>query len=170
MIICQSCGRNQPSGAIFCDECGAKLLDTSGLATQSIGREGQFGEVITASEEKQLDVDKAGIIGVVKLVVLKTGAEIRLTGQDEFTLGRISDGQSIIPDIDLSNFNAYQEGVSRIHASIKLAQDKVNLMDLVSVNGVMINDTKIPPGIYHPLSDGDFVSLGRLKLQVVMEK
>ena len=100
--------------------------------------------------------------------ILKTGDHIPLVGQDDFTIGRMSEGQSIVPDIDLSPYNAYQEGVSRIHASLKVSEKEVSLVDLSSVNGTSINDAKIPPNVYYNLQNGDTVTLGRLKVQIII--
>jgi pSer/pThr/pTyr-binding forkhead associated (FHA) protein len=168
MIICHNCGKNQLEGAIFCDECGTKLIDVAGLTTQSISSETPAPDLLPL-EDQEPHGQKESEISLVKLVVLKSGVEILLAGQDDFTLGRTSDGQSIIPDIDLSPYNAFQEGVSRIHASIKVVHSQVSLVDLASINGTLINDHKIPPNIYHPLQGGDIITLGRMRLQVIFE-
>jgi pSer/pThr/pTyr-binding forkhead associated (FHA) protein len=167
MIICRSCQKSQPEGAIFCSECGTKLSDTAGLTTQTIDSAADLLQ--TSAFEEDVYPEQSEQTGQrVSLHILKSGERIALVGQDDFTIGRMSEGQSIIPDIDLSPYNAYQEGVSRIHASVKVADNRVQLIDLSSVNGTAINETKIPPNQYHALQDGDVITLGRLKVQVVI--
>lgn len=169
MIICRQCQKSQPEGAIFCSECGTKLSDTAGLTTQTMDPVNDLQETSAfepdPSEEIIEQHDQR-----VNLHILKSGERIALVGQDDFTIGRMSEGQSIIPDIDLSPYNAYQEGVSRIHASVKVANNKVQLIDLSSVNGTSINDTKIPPNQYHEVQNGDIITLGRLKVQVIIRE
>jgi hypothetical protein len=167
MIICHQCQKSQPEGAIFCSECGAKLIDTFGIQTQSINPE---PKLIDAAAFPTVDLRQNGAEkeSLVTLHILKTGDHIPLVGQDDFTIGRMSEGQSIVPDIDLSPYNAYQEGVSRIHASLKVSEKEVSLVDLSSVNGTSINDAKIPPNVYYNLQNGDTVTLGRLKVQIII--
>jgi pSer/pThr/pTyr-binding forkhead associated (FHA) protein len=163
------CQKTQPEGAIFCSECGNKLIDTSGLATQTFEPDNELLQTAEMPIEALVQGKHEIDIRVI-LQVMKSGEKLILAGQDDFTIGRMSEGQSIIPDIDLSPYNAYQEGVSRIHASIKVNGGVVNLIDLNSINGTSINDTKITPNIYYPLEEGDIITLGRMKLQVILKK
>jgi pSer/pThr/pTyr-binding forkhead associated (FHA) protein len=93
-----------------------------------------------------------------------------LVGRNEFTLGRISQGQSILPDIDLSPYNAYAQGVSRLHATLKLIQDELYIEDLGSSNGTRINNTKIPPHQNQLVQHGDVIALGRFKIQALVRQ
>lgn len=170
MIVCHQCQQSQPEGAIFCSECGTKLIDTTGLATQSIRLDKRTIEAATTPEPPvSSPIAPPDEKAHVTLLVLKSGDSIPLIGQDDFTIGRMSDGQSIIPDIDLSQFNAYQEGVSRIHASIKVSNNQVSLIDLSSINGTSINEQKIAPNVYQSVEHGDTITLGRLKIQVLIQ-
>ncbi len=166
MIICHQCQKSQPEGAIFCSECGVKLLDTYGVPTQNITSPPLPREL--ASVPTMELAGNGRIESRVMLQIMKTGDKIPLVGQDDFTIGRMSEGQSIVPDIDLSAYSAYQEGVSRIHASIKISSSGVSLIDLSSVNGTSLNEMKVPPNVYQSLKDGDIVTLGRLKVQILI--
>ena len=55
----------------------------------------------------------------VSLHLMDSGKILPLASRNEFTLGRISEGQPIMPDIDLSPYQAYASGVSRLHAVVK---------------------------------------------------
>lgn len=164
MIICSHCHKSQPEGAIFCSECGTKLGNTAGLTTQAIHDPQEMLQ--TSAFEAAVEQGNNQQEHCATLQILKSGDKIPLFGQDDFTIGRMSEGQSIIPDIDLSPYNAYQEGVSRIHASIKISNNQVQIIDLSSVNGTSINDSKIPPNQYQEVHDGDIITLGRLKVQL----
>lgn len=167
MIICRHCQKSQPEGAIFCSECGSKLSETEGLKTRTIEETPEMVQT-SAFDPGLKDEHDAQQAHRVTLHILKSGERIPLFGQDDFTIGRMSEGQSIIPDVDLSPYNAYQEGVSRIHASLKVAKNQVQLIDLSSVNGTSINDSKIPPNIYHELQNEDVITFGRLKVQMII--
>jgi pSer/pThr/pTyr-binding forkhead associated (FHA) protein len=105
----------------------------------------------------------------VTLHLLDTGQVLPLSERNEFTLGRISDGQPIMPDIDLSPYQAYARGVSRLHAVLKREASRVFLMDLGSSNGTFVNGKRLPPNVDHAISNGDVVALGKLKIQILLK-
>ncbi|NIR66291.1 MAG: FHA domain-containing protein, partial [Aliifodinibius sp.] len=63
-------------------------------------------------------------------------------------------------------YDAYEAGVSRLHATIRIEKDKVILIDLGSVNGTRIEGKRLTPHLKHTLRDGDVISLGKMKLKV----
>jgi pSer/pThr/pTyr-binding forkhead associated (FHA) protein len=83
-------------------------------------------------------------------------------------MGRLSDNQPIEPDIDLSPFKAFDNGVSRLHAVIRHKEGNVVLVDVGSSNGTYINGVRIQPNTEHPLRHGDIVALGKLKMQIIL--
>lgn len=92
-----------------------------------------------------------------------------IIGQSEFTLGRVNEGQPIVPDIDLTPYKAYESGVSRMHASIKVEEDQVSITDLGSANGTRINGRQITAQIPYPIKHGDILTLGKFKIQILMQ-
>ena len=105
----------------------------------------------------------------VTLHLLDTGQVLPLAERNEFTIGRISEGQPIMPDIDLSPYQAYANGVSRLHAVIKREASHIFLMDLDSANGTYINGKRLNPNVEHTLKNGDVVALGKLKIQILLK-
>jgi pSer/pThr/pTyr-binding forkhead associated (FHA) protein len=102
------------------------------------------------------------------LHILDSGQFLPLLGQEAFTLGRLSQGQTQGPDIDLTDYNAYMQGVSRVHASINVDRGRVYLTDLGSVNGTRVNGVRLEPHLARPLQNGDIVILGKLKIQAII--
>ena len=104
----------------------------------------------------------------ISLHVVESGQVLPLTERTEFTLGRLVEGQPIIPDVDLSPYNAYSNGVSRIHAVIKIAEGRTIIMDLGSSNGTFLNGIRLNPNMETPLAHGDVIILGKLKIRVLL--
>lgn len=104
----------------------------------------------------------------IALRIVDSDEIIHLGGRSEVTLGRIVEGQPILPDIDLSPYEAYAHGVSRLHAAIKVTPQRVTIMDLGSSNGTRVNGQKIVPHVEYPLKNHDVVALGKLKIQVII--
>ncbi len=180
MITCPQCKHQEPEGAFFCSECGARLIRLNGLQTHSIEQDEKRQTAEWATHERppiEADPIKAASVApdkipedaAIYLRVLPSGESIPLQGQSEFTIGRTSKGQSILPDVDLGPFDAYAKGVSRLHAALRLENGELSLMDLGSVNGTYINKTKIPPNMYRRVQPGDIISLGKLSLQITLE-
>ena len=167
MIVCPNCSHNEISGALFCSECGALLDEANGVATQTITRipsiqfPDQLGQ--PGPEKLPLELEYA-----VALSVVDSGFILPLENKEEFTLGRSAEGQPILPDIDLAPHKAYEYGVSRLHASIRFEGKQVLASDLGSVNGTRLNGQRIPPHKPFSLTHGDILTLGKLKLQVLI--
>ncbi len=168
MIICPSCSNEEPEGAIFCTECGIKLIDANGLSTATFKSSelGLQSSALPPDPESPTPVTEAQ----VNLHIIRTGQILPLVGREEYTLGRISQGQSILPDIDLAPYDAYSQGVSRLHATIKIRASHLFIEDLGSSNGTRINDTKIDPHSEQLIHHGDVISLGRFKIQALVRQ
>jgi pSer/pThr/pTyr-binding forkhead associated (FHA) protein len=170
MILCPNCQHEEIAGALFCSECGAQLVFTEHLSTQSIRRNPTDALTPTQVAETPPTPATATNDAVVSLHLVDSGQILPLTGRSEFTLGRMTEGQPILPDVDLSPYEAYSQGVSRLHAALKIANDRVVIVDLGSSNGTRINGQKIVPNVDYPLNHGDMLALGKLKIQLLIRR
>jgi hypothetical protein len=155
------------TGAMFCAECGAQLLGRDAVTTQNISTEKFPSNVSKNPQDVFQSFDGEGAWGSIHL--LDTGQVLPLSSRNEFTLGRVSEGQPIMPDIDLSPYQAYAGGVSRLHAIIKRDGDRILFMDLGSANGSYINGKRLQPNAEQYINHGDIVALGKLKMQVLIK-
>jgi hypothetical protein len=167
MIKCPNCQHTEPDGAVFCSDCGAQLVFLDTINTQVIQADGMDG-LPTGGVTAPMPPLPAETTYWATLHLLESGHLFPLTERAEYTLGRISEGQTIMPDIDLSPFKAYDNGVSRLHAVIRLVKGKPAIMDLGSANGTYLNGVRLTPNVEQPLIHGDTVSLGKLKIQVLL--
>lgn len=164
MTTCPNCKHEEVDGAIFCSECGMQLVKSEVGTTQQIRPE-EADKIPTSPFE----ADRPNPNNVwISLHMLDSGQIIPISERAEFTMGRISDNQPIMPDIDFSSFKAYDNGVSRLHAVIRRNGGSVIVMDLGSSNGTYVNGTRLMPNMEQPLHHGDVVALGKLKMQVVL--
>jgi len=167
MIICPNCKHANMDGALFCAECASQLagkdLITQNITTQKFDR----------ANEQRLKNDMYqpfdGSDAWGSLHLLDTGQVLPLSTRNEFTMGRISEGQPIMPDIDLSPYQAYAAGVSRLHAVIKRDGSRIVFIDLGSANGTYINGKRLTPNVEQVLNHGDIIALGKLKLQILVK-
>jgi len=166
MIVCTNCKHDNMDGAMFCAECGAQLLGQD-LTTQNISTEEFRSSLPRVDQDSYQPFDGRDAWGSLHL--LDTGQVLPLSARNEFTLGRVSEGQPIMPDIDLSPYQAYAGGVSRLHAVIKQSGGRILLMDLGSANGTYINGKRLQANVEQALNHGDIVALGKLKIQILVK-
>jgi hypothetical protein len=168
MNVCSNCKYSNLAGAMFCAECGAQLVGKDKVITQNITTQ-QFEKVNESiprnDSYQQFEVGDAW----GSLHLLDTGQVLPLSIRNEFTMGRISEGQPIMPDIDLSPYQAYAAGVSRLHAVIKRDGNRIIFIDLGSANGTYINGKRLTPNVEQALNHGDIIALGKLKLQILVK-
>ncbi len=166
MIICANCQHKNVTGAMFCAECGAQLDGIDTLITQAITDE-QIVEELNKKPARP-ELASTPVTSWISLHLMDSGKILPLASRNEFTLGRLSEGQPIMPDIDLTPYQAYASGVSRLHAVVKRDANRVVVMDLGSSNGTYVNGRRINPHVEEPLSHGDILALGKLKIQVLL--
>lgn len=173
MIVCPNCQNQEYEGALFCSECGSRLAPVDLKNTQTLSGFGNTGlisplpqsvEFIESAESEQSGEFQ------VSVHLIESGQVLNLSGRSEFTLGRVAEGQPILPDVDLSPYEAYGQGVSRLHAALKIPGGKLAVTDLGSSNGTRVNGQKIVPHVDYPINHGDIITLGKLRLQVLLGK
>jgi hypothetical protein len=166
MIICTNCQHKNVAGAMFCAECGAQLDGIETLTTQAITNEQIANEL--KQKAPRPDALSTPTNSWISLHLMDSGKILPLASRNEFTLGRLSEGQPIMPDIDLTPYQAYASGVSRLHAVVKRDADRVLVMDLGSSNGTYLNGRRLNPHMEESLNHGDIVALGKLKIQILL--
>jgi pSer/pThr/pTyr-binding forkhead associated (FHA) protein len=168
-VVCPNCQHDNFEGSLFCAECGTKLITEDGLSTAAVSATNSQFKNVTAEPLKAPVISTNDAI--ISLHIVETGQILPLTGRNEFTVGRVSEGQSILPDIDLSPYDAYTNGVSRLHATLRVkGNQSISITDLGSSNGTHINKSKITPHKEHEISHGDIVMFGRLKIQALVRQ
>lgn len=166
MIICSNCQHQNVSGAVFCAECGAQLDGVETLTTHNISDE-EIAQELNQKEPRP-EPPSSPTNSWISLHLMDSGKILPLATRNEFTLGRLSEGQPIMPDIDLTPYQAYASGVSRLHAVVKRDANRIFVMDLGSSNGTYLNGRRLNPHMEEDLKHGDVVALGKLKIQVLL--
>lgn len=167
MIVCPSCQHENLDGTVFCEDCGMPLEKADQIVTHHISVSDKLKRV-------ELDGRKAELVPQeldtwASLHLVESGQILALADRSEFTLGRVSDAQPIMPDIDLTPYQAYASGVSRLHAVLKREGERVFIMDLGSSNGTYVNGKRITPNVTQPINHSDIISLGKLRIQILLK-
>lgn len=140
---CKECQMDNIEGALFCEECGAKLEDQAGF--------------IAAAED-------AG--GTQLVLTSAEGNRLELPAKDEVIVGREDPISDIFPDLDLTDLGGMDKGVSRKHAVIHRSGSDYTVEDMGSTNGTFVNKKKIQPHDPQAIKAGDELRFGKLSLSV----
>lgn len=81
-------------------------------------------------------------------------------------LGRADPMSAFRPDLDYAPYGAMRHGVSRRHALVRPGERTLYLIDQNSTNGTWVNGQRLLPGRDFPLSDGDIIELGALRMSL----
>lgn len=164
MITCPQCGSQQLPGTIFCTECGMQLAFADSGGTQTMSRGPVGSDHLTQTAPRVTSAPEPGHLAVH---LVDSGIMIPLEDKAEFTFGRLSDGQPVVPDVDLTAYKAYENGVSRLHAVVRFHAKQLTITDLGSSNGTYINGARLLPNNENRFSSGDLIALGKLRFQLV---
>jgi pSer/pThr/pTyr-binding forkhead associated (FHA) protein len=156
MNKCPFCNSVYPENTLFCEECGSYLAPSSGQSTDPLDgpSEGQGTGSESSAAFKTLALS------------IEAGGRIELPLSKEIVIGRLDATHAVFPDVDLTNEQGAEKGVSRRHARISRRHDQVFIEDLNSLNGTFLNATRLVPELPYPLKTGDQVQLGKLVLTV----
>jgi len=164
-IKCPNCKHEEIEGAIFCSECGEKLFeDDESMETRKFRDSQSLFEGIPTPPTAP-----SGALNNLKLLLVRTGQLINLPNKDEFTIGRISEGQAILPDVDLSDYDAYSLGVSRLHITFRKKENDLYVVDLGASNGTRVNKQRVTPYQEIQVSHGDLIAMGGFLVQILTE-
>lgn len=171
MVKCQFCQAIHVENTIFCSECGYYLLDNSGRETDPL----DTLEVDAASQTG--DEAKIGALlqqgGESLAIRLKIGPkkrEVEMPLNVVTHLGRVDAAASVFPEVDLTDDSDVSHGVSRRHARILKQAGTVIVEDMGSINGTFVNGKRLDPYLPEILNDGDLLCLGKLQIEVKIQK
>ena len=138
---CKECQTENIEGALFCEECGAKL-------------------------EAGIEVNAGPVESGVLVFTSLDGKTVDIPAKNEVVIGREDPVSEIFPDVDLTGLGGLEKGVSRKHAVIHRVGAECTVEDMDSTNGTYVNRKRIQPHMPQAIKPGDEVRFGKLALSV----
>lgn len=166
---CAVCGHVNRAGILVCENCGTNLATgrEATIGTKDIGQ-------AKLDDTQEFVVNSAGSARFEDNMMLRLEIEgaptpIVIFPKLETSLGRRDPGTGSAPDIDLTAYAGYRKGVSRYHAMLRLKDKKLEIYDLGSSNGTLVNGVRLSAHQPHPLRDGDMIMLGKMIIRVLFQ-
>jgi len=171
MIICPFCQTPHVDNTLFCDECGTYLLDEETRDTFPLLDDDTSATGITLSQNADApSADKAILRPHTPPVVqfkIDTPPKIwEISMEKTIYLGRLDPAANIYPEIDFTEVNGLEQGISRQHARLFYKEGVLYIEDLGSINGTFLNEHRLMAYLPEPLVDDVLLVLGRLKITI----
>lgn len=132
--------------------------DTSSSITTS------EGNTTKALSNRLPEIVPIGVPNRLRLHVSEGRATFEVSTHQSIVIGRSSSNGSV--EVDLSPYNAVDLGISRRHVQFDAIGDRLMIKDLESVNGSSLNGKPLTPNHYYPVTHGDELKIGRLKMRI----
>jgi hypothetical protein len=180
MTKCPTCHASFVTNTVFCTECGTYLPKLKELRTEPIEASQipwpEDARPLFATDTDLLDPDLLTIrLRISTLDPSPDGTEERENQTRELQIalikpirmGRVDPKEGVYPEIDLTD--AKKDGVSREHACLYRRGHIVEIEDLGSTNGTLLNGARLAPYKPTSLNDGDRLQLGNLLVEVCFD-
>jgi hypothetical protein len=154
---CPNCGHENHVDAQLCVVCSL-MLDVS-ISTKTINQSGDLPSIFNAGSRHISEKVFLHITGGASL-------EVDLHEGQSYTIGRLNPKTGDRPEIDLTNHQADQHGVSRQHARFIYERNRLTILDLGSANRTYLNNQEVGDRQSRLVRDGDEIRLGGLVMKV----
>ncbi len=155
VLVCASCGAENPSYEAYCEDCGASLSGSSSSASTPA--------VPTSSGASETSSPPPAPAAARMRLSLTDGSRDFPVSKDTIEIGRKSPVDGIYPDVDLTDVDT-DSFISRRHGRVLRGESGVLYEDLGSSNGSFLNDSRLQAGVQTALKDGDRLRLGKTEM------
>lgn len=169
MIACPDCGSSQYPGTLFCNECGKLLLGTALNRRTSVLPFSDFNSRPLPVTIDIQDFEPVEQSKHILVLIPSSRRRLELTLKNQIRIGRADHDAKIIPELDFTQDQGIENGISRLHAVMQLTKQGVLLTDLDSTNGTYLNKVRIPTQRPVLLQSGDEVRFGDLLVHIFFD-
>ena len=153
---------------MFCSECGRFLMEDGRKATDVLPFS-DYSHRPPPPPTENFKLESSANHKKITFVIPHSRHRhvVALSGQ--IRIGRGGSETDDFPELDLSEENGAELGVSRLHATIQWSNHGLVLMDLESTNGTLLNNYRLPAKRPYPLRSGDEIRFGDLLIHIFFD-
>jgi hypothetical protein len=169
---CTVCPISHVPNSVFCDECGAYLLQGKELSTNPLDiTQLKWLGVAKGPRASNTSLPRTRPLTIRLCIASRMGnrnqaRELQVSLAKPIRLGRTDPMHDIFPEIDLTQDLGREHGVSREHTRIFQQGNSVKVEDLGSTNGTLLNGERLDPYMPETLRHGDQFQMGELLIEV----
>ena len=169
MISCSECGSSQYPGTIFCNECGKLLTNAKSSQRTDVLPFAQLSGQPLPIAVDTLKLKPPEKPKTLMFLIPSSRRRVELQIQHQIRIGRADHEANIIPELDLTQDQGIEYGISRLHATIQLVKQGVLITDLGSTNGTFLNKARLSGQQPYLLKSGDEIKFGDLLVHIFFE-
>lgn len=163
--ICPVCKHNNAASASVCSSCGGLL---EGKPTDPMEVTEYFGAHPGVSAERAAAATNLALIPQdgVGIYIPDAPKTLYVRVHKELIFGRQT--ETVLENLlDLTEFDAFKQGISRRHAMLRPTKNGFEVIDLSSRNGTWLNGLRLIPKKPYPLDSGSQLRLGQMQLMIM---
>jgi hypothetical protein len=199
MIKCSECGYENMDGLDYCDGCGAKLAAAAAPAAEAAApapepekpaeaaapaeepkaSDAPTGEIKPEAAPAEAPAPAATPAAAAAVAALKASLKIVRGSPRKDQVFPLEDGNNLVgrwdpetgsfPEVDLDADDP-EAKISRKHALIRIAEGKITVEDIGSLNGTYVNrGARLQPGSPVELKTGDEIIIGKTFLKLTID-
>jgi hypothetical protein len=148
------------------EESGITTTDLRQAADEALRLFESNGSVVDNTNETESDLIQFDEDMSLVMEIIGSTRMLTLDVKQDLIVGRSDRADHFSAGLDLTDFGAYQLGLSRKHARIRRNGLQLELEDTGSRNGTFVNEQQIDPHVPYIIRNGDFVRFGNMKVQL----
>lgn len=155
------------------DEHGpTTTYDLRQAANEAMAMYDQAQQVSESEDETENEADRMHFDETMSLIFEIVGSSAMLTLEisQDIIVGRSDATDNYSAGLDLTQYGAYQLGLSRKHARIRRNGVQLELEDIDSRNGTFVNEQQLDSHVPYVIRNGDIVRFGNMKVQLRFAK
>lgn len=102
----------------------------------------------------------------LKIIIRGADTPLLLPIEGDTAIGRRDPTTHDAPALDLSPYGAYQMGISRRHAILRVREKQLEVVDLGSRNGTFVNGKRLKPHQAVIIGNGAELRLGKIVMEL----
>lgn len=184
MMRCPTCNADYMVGALFCRSCGEALQEAARrhvaahrapAAPPAAGPAPASGPKLPIPDRPPLVAPQAvgklvpsSAARTLHVYIPHLDRRLALPLSGTIHIGRADPDAATAPELDLSDYDGFERGVSRRHATVQVFDEGVFMVDQHSSNGTWLGEQPLAAGYAYPLPREATVRFGQLLVQLTL--
>ncbi len=184
MMRCPTCSSQYMAGALFCRSCGEALQPAAQrhVATHRAPTNAPAGGAVRPSSPRASIPDRPPLVApqslgrlaptdtvaTLHVYIPHLDQRLALPLSGTIRIGRSDPDAATAPELDLSDYDGFDRGVSRHHATVQVFDEGVFMVDQHSSNGTWLGEQPLAAGYAYPLPREATVRFGQLLVHLTL--
>lgn len=184
MMRCPTCSTEFMAGALFCRSCGEALQPAAQrhvAAHRAPAPPSPAGASVPSAPKMPIpdrpplvapkavgSLAPSNAVKTLHIYIPHLDQRLALPLSGTIRVGRADPDAATTPELDLSDYDGFERGVSRQHATVQVFDEGIFMVDQHSSNGTWLGEQPLAAGYAYPLPREATVRFGQLLVQLTL--